>query len=283
LLFSRTWINFVTLFSQRLLAQIRRVAQELPTPTLNSAIEVLMKSESQSLQSLKTKLLSGLPKASWRSVVAELIEIWQVEARHLDGNAIATALATAAHCETASRQELSAQLVWTGPNPEGMPLRRTDQTLLQMIREAQEELILVSFAVYKIPEIAQELIAAQARGVSLRIIAETPESSEGKIPFGVITALGTELAQLSQVFIWPKDKRPTDKDGRYGSLHVKCAVCDNQYLFISSANLTEYALALNMEMGVLVHSQDLATRVTRHIDCLISQRILVPMLEPIVS
>jgi phosphatidylserine/phosphatidylglycerophosphate/cardiolipin synthase-like enzyme len=146
-----------------------------------------------------------------------------------------------------------------------------------MIREAKKELILVSFAVYKIPEIAQELIAAQARGVSLRIIAETPESSEGKIPFGVITALGTEIAQLSQVFIWPRDKRPTDKDGRYGSLHVKCAVCDNQYLFISSANLTEYALALNMEMGILVHSQNLASQVTHHIDCLISQRILIPL------
>lgn len=273
----------MTVFSQRLLAQIRRVAQELPTPTLSTAIALLMKSDSQSLQSLKAKLLSGLPKASWRSVVAELIEIWQVEARHLDGNAIATALATAAHCETASRQELSAQLVWTGPNPEGTPLRRTDQTLLQMIRESKEELILVSFAVYKIPEIAQELIAAQARGVSLRIIAETPESSEGKIPFGVITALGTEIAQLSQVFIWPRDKRPTDKDGRYGSLHVKCAVSDNKHLFISSANLTEYALALNMEMGLLVHSQDLATLVTHHIDCLISQRILVPISEQILS
>lgn len=191
----------MTVFSQRLLAQIRRVARELPTPTLNSAIAVLMKHENPSFESLKTQLLSGLPKASWRRVVAELIEFWQVEARHLDGDAIATALATAAHCETASRQELSAQLVWSGPNPKGTPLRRTDQTLLQMIREAKEELILVSFAVYKIPEIAQELIAAGTRGVNLRIIAETPESSEGKIPFGVITALGTDITQLSQVFI----------------------------------------------------------------------------------
>ncbi len=267
----------MTVFSQRLLAQIRRVARELPTPTLNSAIAVLMKHENPSFESLKTQLLSGLPKASWRRVVAELIELWQVEARHLDGDAIATALATAAHCETASRQELSAQLVWSGPNPKGTPLRRTDQTLLQMIREAKEELILVSFAVYKIPEIAQELIAAGTRGVNLRIIAETPESSEGKIPFGVITALGTDITQLSQVFIWPRDKRPTDKNGKHGSLHIKCAICDNQQLFISSANLTEYALALNMEMGLLVHSQDLATRVTHHINCLISQKILVSL------
>lgn len=273
----------MTVFSQRLLAQIRRVAQELPTPTLSTAIAVLMKSDSQSSQSLEIKLFSGLPKASWRSVVAELIEIWQVEARHLDGKAIATALATAAHCETALRQELSVQLVWTGPNPEGTPLRRTDQTLMQMIREAKEELILVSFAVYKIPEIVQELIAARARGVNLRIVAETPESSESKILFGIIAALGTEITQLSQVFIWPRDKRPTNKDGKYGSLHVKCAVSDKKYLFISSANLTEYALELNMEMGLLVYNQDLATLVTHHIDSLISQRILVLMSEEIVN
>jgi hypothetical protein len=218
-LFSRTWINFVTVFSERLLAQIRRVAQELPTPTLSTAIEVLMKSESQSSQSLKAKLLSGLPKASWRSVVAELIEIWQVEATHLDGKAIASALATAAHCETASRQELSAQLVWTGPNPEGTPLRRTDQTLLQMIREAKEELILVSFAVYKIPEIAQELIAARTRGVSLRIIAKPQSrakarflSSHRRSRYGILN--------FTSVY-WRGTSDPLIKMAIW-SLHVKC-------------------------------------------------------------
>lgn len=35
----------------------------------------------------------------------------------------------------------------------------------------------------------------------LRHNAETLESREGKLPFGVVAALGSEIAQLSQVFI----------------------------------------------------------------------------------
>lgn len=268
----------MTTLSQQLLAQIRQVATELPTPILHSVIRVLTTDESNCCdQSLKVKLLQHLPKAHLRSVVADLIETWQAEGMHLDSKAIATALATAAHCDTSLRQELSVELVWTGPNPKVTPLRRTDQVLLQLIREAKQEIIIVSFAVYKVPEIAKALMSAMNEGVSLRIIAETPESSEGKIPFGVRAALGAKILQQAKVLVWPVEQRPVDKNGRYGSLHVKCAIADEKHLFISSANLTEYALTLNMEMGLLVHSEDLARQVTEHIDQLIHQGILVPL------
>ena len=267
----------MTILSQRLLTQIRRVAIELPTPMLQKVIKLLTAGESERCdESLKAKLLQQLPKPSLRNVVADLIGAWQAESIHLDGFAIATTLATAAHCDTSSRQELSVELVWTGPNPEGMPLRRTDQTLLQMIREVEQELTIVSFAVYKVPEIAKAMVAAMNRGVALRIVAETPESSEGKIPFGITAALGASIVQQAQVLVWPLEKRPVDKNGRYGSLHAKCAIADEKHLFLTSANLTEYALTLNMEMGLLVHSEELAHQVTEHINQLIHQGILVP-------
>jgi len=38
----------------------------------------------------------------------------------------------------------------------------------------------------------------------------------------------------------------------HGSLHVKCAVADASVALISSANLTDYTMSLNMELGVLV-------------------------------
>lgn len=61
----------------------------------------------------------------------------------------------------------------------------------------------------------------------------------------------------------------------HNSLHIKCAIADAKHLFIYSANLTEYALTLNMEMGLLVHSQELATQVLEHIECLIHQGTLM--------
>ena len=54
-----------------------------------------------------------------------------------------------------------------------------------------------------------------------------------------------------------------------GSLHAKFAISDNRKIFISSANLTNYAMTLNMEMGVLIHSSDFALEVSEHINKLI--------------
>lgn len=256
-------------FSSNLLEKIRRVAQEVPVSTLDALIQVLMTVRQGELPEMKHNLLRLLARASWRQEFNHLIEIWQTETSDLDGKAIAIALSTAVHCQTRMRQDLSVELVWTGPNPESLPLRRTDQTLLQLIREAQHDLLIVSFAIYNIPEIVQALIAALDRGVNIRIIAETPEASDGKISFGLVTTLGAEVLRRSQLYVWLKAKRPVDEQGRYGSLHAKCAVSDRQHLFVSSANLTEYAMSLNMEMGVLIHNQSLAEQVIRQIDSLI--------------
>lgn len=260
----------------QLLAQIRRVALELPTPTLESIANVLSNCQRRAdSDSLKGELLQRLPKASWRQAIVQLIEVWHTQAPSLDSSSLATALLTAAYCEQQNQEQLSVEIVWTGPRVSDIPLRRTDQVLLQLIQDAQQELLLISFAVYKVPEIAAALVAAINRGVKLRIVVETPDSDNAKIPFGIKTAFGTEIITRAQVFVWPHGKRPIDLEGRFGSLHIKCAIADSTHLFISSANLTEYALALNMEMGLLVHSQDLASQVTEHIDRLIYQGILV--------
>jgi phosphatidylserine/phosphatidylglycerophosphate/cardiolipin synthase-like enzyme len=260
----------VTTFSPKLLEHIRQVTQEVPTSTLDSLVKVLMAAEQCGPSQMKPKLLQLLPRGSWRQVVSNLVDVWQVEVGELDGKAMAIALSTAAHCQAKLHQELSAELVWTGPNPASLPLRRTDQALLQLIRAAQQDLLIVSFAIYNIPEIVKVLMAAIDRGVKVRIVAETPEASNGKIAYGMAASFGSQLLKRTQVYIWHKDKRPTDEQGRSGSLHAKCAVCDSQHLFISSANLTEYAMSLNIEMGILIHNRNLAQQVIEQINTLIS-------------
>ncbi len=256
-------------FSPRLLEQIHQVAQEIPTSILESLIRVLLTVNLGDLLQVKHKLLQILPKASWRQATSNLIDIWQAEASGLGREAIALALSTATHCQTKIRQELSAELVWTGPNPASLPLRRTDQALLQLIRAAQDDLLIVSFAIYNIPEIVRALITAIDRGVNVCIVAETPEASNGKISYGMAATFGSQILERAQVYIWQKEKRPVDDQGRYGSLHAKCAVCDHQHLLISSANLTEYAMSLNIEMGVLLHNQALAEQVIQQFNSLI--------------
>jgi phosphatidylserine/phosphatidylglycerophosphate/cardiolipin synthase-like enzyme len=265
----------VTTFSPKLLEQVRQVTQEVPTSTLDSLIKVLMAAEWCEPSQMKPKLLQLLPRGSWRQAVSNLVDVWQAEANELDGTAMAIALSTAAHCQAKLHQELSAELVWTGPNPASLPLRRTDQALLQLIRAAQQDLLIVSFAIYNIPEIVAALIDAIDRGVKIRIITETPEASNDKISYGITATFSSQILEHTQVYIWHREKRPVDEQGRCGSLHAKSAVCDGQHLFISSANLTQYAMSLNIEMGVLIHNQNLSQQVTEQINSLISNNDLV--------
>lgn len=264
----------------KLLFAIHSVAQSLPLVTVESITRLLATSSKTSCpEALKAAVLNQLANPNFRRLVTNLLETWQQDAKDLDSHALAAALTSAAYGVATAREALSVELVWTGPESPGIPLRRTDQVLLQLIREAKQELTIISFAVYKVPEIAQALVAAMNRGVSLRILAETPQSGAGKIGFSVSAALGAEVIQRAKVFVWPKQRRPINHEGRYGSLHVKCAIADSKHLFISSANLTEYALTLNMEMGLLVKSEDLAGQVKQHIDHLIQQGILIKVLR----
>jgi len=146
---------------------------------------------------------------------------------------------------------------------------------LDLIRSARHTLHIVTFAAYKIPILNEAMLAAARRGVEISLIFETADT--GKVSFAATRAVGEELKALCDIYIWPSDKRPKDAAGRYGSLHAKCAVADANVALISSANLTEYALALNMELGLLVRGGDLPNRVVAHLNQLIEEGVLTPL------
>jgi cardiolipin synthase len=54
-------------------------------------------------------------------------------------------------------------------------------------------------------------------------------------------------------------------------------VADEAALLVSSANLTEYALNLNMELGLLVRGGDLPALVVGHLRRLVEERVLLPI------
>jgi phosphatidylserine/phosphatidylglycerophosphate/cardiolipin synthase-like enzyme len=133
-----------------------------------------------------------------------------------------------------------------------VPLRQTEQALLQVIDSAGQRLTVVSYAVYRIPRICEALVRAADRGVAISVVVESPDRVEGQKAYSTLAALGPSVAGRCGVYVWPVEKRFRDGAGRPGILHVKCAVADAQWLFLSSANLTEYAFTLNMELGVLM-------------------------------
>ena len=184
------------------------------------------------------------------------------------------ALLTAAHGEETHRQSQSLELVWTGPDGGGGPFRHTEQAVLQVLDSASKRITLVSYAVYRIPRVRESLVRAAGRGVRIKVILETPNKCEGQNEYDTLQALGSEVASCATVYFWPECHRPKGDNDKHGILHVKCAVADGRWLFLSSANLTEQAFTINMELGLLLTGGLLPGQVEQQFDRLIGTGVL---------
>ena len=107
------------------------------------------------------------------------------------------------------------------------------------------------------------------------MIVETPDKLGGENEYSTLRALGTEVETCSSVYYWPKEKRKLSETNKPGILHVKCAVADGEWLFLSSANLTQQAFTINMELGLLIHSGHLPKQIEQHFDRLVAKKMLV--------
>lgn len=257
----------------RLLGSVAAAARELPQGVVAELCDALEKLPADAAPERRAGLPGIIASQRARARALRLLKSWSA-APQVSPGSLAWALRAAADVDEYHRREQSMELVWTGPTPDGTVLRRTDQVLLDLIRTAHNSLYIVTFAAYKIPDLKVAMLAAAQRGVEISLIFESLDS--GKTAFAAMEAVGEELKALSKIYVWPPTKRPKNAAGRQGSLHAKCAVADERSLLISSANLTEYALAFNMELGLLVRGGELPRRVADHLRRLIEQDILTP-------
>lgn len=224
---------------------------------------------------LLTEISKRVPHHHHRELAIAFIEKWRTSAPEVEAKAVAVALQTAALAERSHRDSQSVELVWTGPDTGQTAFRRTEQAILQVLDAAKAKITLVSFAVYRIPNVARALVNAAKRGVRLTVIVETPDRIEGQGEYSTIRALGQEVANCATVYFWPKEKRPTSDSGKPGILHVKTVVADAELIYLSSANLTQQAFTINMELGVLIRGGAMPARVEAQFARLIQDGVLV--------
>jgi phosphatidylserine/phosphatidylglycerophosphate/cardiolipin synthase-like enzyme len=224
--------------------------------------------------SARSRIIYGVSHAHYRSLVSAFLDCWRGQAASLTPQAVALTLLTAAYAEKAHRDHQSVELVWTGPETGLVPFRRTEQALLQVIDSAAQRVLVVSYAVYNIPRICEALVRAADRGAAITVVVETPDRLEGQNTYDTLRALGPAAAARSSVYFWPLDNREKDGNEKHGILHVKCSVADGRWLFLSSANLTEYAFTLNMELGLLITGGNLPGQVEAHFHRLIEAGVL---------
>lgn len=242
------------------------LSESLPSSTVEAVAEAILTSRTSSVEA---EIGKRVPHHDHRDRAFAFVNCWRKEAADLDASVVAVALQTAALSERKHRDSQSVELVWTGPETQDMPFRRTEQAILQVLDSAQERITLVSFAVYRIPKIAQALVKAARRGVKLTVIVEMPDKLGGENEYSTLRALGSEVEACSSIYFWPKEKRKLSETNRSGVLHVKCAVADGEWLFLSSANLTQQAFTINMELGMLVRGGSVPKRVEQQFNRLI--------------
>lgn len=222
----------------------------------------------------RARAIEHLPTSTLRQSMQAIFAM--AEQAGFADNQIALALDSAFLAGHQWKESSNWELVWTGPSPPNSKLRRTDQALLELIRNSQRELWVVSFAAYKVKVVTDALSEAIARNVQVNLVLESSEESEGRMSMDQLALLKQTLGDNARVLVWPTENRQPSSDGKRGMLHAKCAVCDDRWLFISSANLTEAAMHLNIEMGVLARSVNHATQVQKHLHWMLDHDILQP-------
>ena len=165
------------------------------------------------------------------------------------------------------------EVIWSGPSTEIIPVRRIDQLLYDLISNARQHILLVTFAAAKIGLLSEGLFSAIQRGVKIELVLESETESEGQLTIDARSAFSEELVNAACIYHWPISKRERNNRGKPGKLHAKCVVIDDTAI-ISSANLTGDAFNRNMELGVVFRGGEIPRKLLRHFRSLITTGIL---------
>jgi cardiolipin synthase A/B len=198
--------------------------------------------------------------------LAKLVAAWPDDISPVE---LAGMLAGASAAYHRAKGEQEIELVWTGPSSGFIATRKTEQALLQVIDAAQSRLFITSFVAYDVASIMTALRRAIDRRVDVSMLLESSDKHGGGVSVDAIGKMRTALP-AAHIYFWG------DKGHSFtgGKVHAKVAVCDEAMCFISSANLTGHAMEKNMEAGVLIRGGSVPMKLQKHLEALVTVKIL---------
>jgi hypothetical protein len=175
-------------------------------------------------------------------------------------------------------------LVVTGPAPNAVG-RDTAVVVTDLFRRARKSVIVVGYAVSRGREVFRALAERMNQEPNLQVrlyldiqrsAGDTSADSEivRRFMHRFATTQWPEGVRLPEVYYDPR-ALAVDHAER-AALHAKCIVVDDQEVFVSSANFTEYAQERNIEIGLSLHSQQVALRIITYLAELVELKKLRP-------
>lgn len=215
--------------------------------------------------------ISKLKKACGVNTDSALFERFfaSVEGSHISGIELAIAIRSAAATSGYSEKQGQTELLWTGPETSAVPLRYTEQALCELINAAQRKLFIVSFVAYKADAVINALRTAILRNVEVNFLLEKSKSFGGSVDIDSIKDLKEQLPG-AKFYTWD-----TANETSSAVVHAKCAVADDKFALITSANLTGKAMTENMELGVMLRKGSLPRQLHKHFEALIAEKIII--------
>jgi len=252
---------FSTMDENQLALLISDFVQSTPAEIIREVIIVIRGWKGIPTDLQVTKLLASIQSPQSKNKLKKLVDCWIEKFPNLTSEGIIISIQASLSIINSDTSP-SLELIWTGPEKMSTNFRRTDQALLELIQGAKKHLLVVSFAVYKAQPIIEAIENAILRNVKVIICLEDSNGTQGKLSYSGLHAFSESIFKLASFYTWPIENRPHSVDGKFGSLHAKIAVADQEKVFISSANLTDYAMDLNMEMGVLIEDTVIGTEIS---------------------
>jgi phosphatidylserine/phosphatidylglycerophosphate/cardiolipin synthase-like enzyme len=271
-----------------LAAVIADLAERMPPGHLAAWARVLRTVPAQDLvmdgRLLEARLIEARPGVALGGAAARLIAAWQAADPALPGAALAVALEAAA-IVTKQAAAQRTDIVVSGPASDSAAVRLTGSVISELIHDCRDSLLIVSFAAFGVTEVVHELVRAAKRGVRIDLVLETTAAEGGALhgPVGAAAAFQT-IRQDATFWTWPAAQRPTVSGSR-AALHAKLVAADERVALLGSANLTDKALALNLELGVIIRDPEVVRRMVRHFRSLMDpgEGIIQPLPRQIID
>ncbi|MEV6981661.1 DISARM system phospholipase D-like protein DrmC [Sphaerisporangium sp. NPDC051017] len=235
--------------------EVAVLAGEVPFPHVLAWAELLRTAPGPGDEVL-ARLIEARPSAVSHAV--RFVKAWRRHAPEMPGAGVAFGLEAAARvhlAESAARPSI----VVSGPTSDAVPVRLTLSAVTEIVRAARESLLVVSFAAYRVDEIARELAAATERGVRVDLILEGGPEEGGTLRGPTGAAAFRLLRGKATFWTWPPNRRPAG-----ASLHAKLLAADRKIALLGSANLTRRALLTNIEIGVILRDPGAVSRIVAH-------------------
>lgn len=176
----------------------------------------------------------------------------------------------------------AVDLVWTGPEVEGMQNRDTGAVVRELFSSAQNSVLIAGYAIHQGREVFALLAKrmAESPGLRVRLVVHIPrEEGDATFDADLVHRYAAEFRERN----WPGEALPEVlydprslelERAKRSSMHAKVIVVDEEVALITSANFTAAAQTKNIEVGALVRQAAIAQQLVGHFDALFEKRWL---------